>query len=98
MVDIEFTVPLPPILVTPLYETAATVIVPDEGAATTTVPIAVARAFSELSIVVPVGWLNVSLSEPPALKKYLAASPFAKLAVKVATKLLFQVVRIYSHL
>jgi hypothetical protein len=55
LVDIEFTVPLPPILVTPLYETAATVIVPDEGAATTTVPIAVASAFSELSIVAPLG-------------------------------------------
>jgi hypothetical protein len=55
LVDIEFTVPLPPILVTPLYETEATVIVPDEGAATTTVPIAVASAFSELSIVAPLG-------------------------------------------
>ena len=73
--------PLPPIFVKPLYEVPATVIVPEEGADITSVPHAAAKALYALAIDVPVGCANVSLSCPPELKKYLAASPLANVAV-----------------
>jgi hypothetical protein len=83
--------PPPAILVTPLYEVDATVIEPDVGELNTTVPMLLANPFNSKLMPVPAGCEHVTANCPPALKKYLAASPEANVIVWTKVKAELQV-------
>ena len=80
MVDIEVA-GAPPTLVIPVYGVPAIVAVPVTGELKKILPTSLANALKFALTFGPEGCEHEILSCPPALKKYLAASPLEKVAV-----------------
>jgi len=89
-VDTE-EVPPPPTFVTPVYDTPPIVAVPDVGELRKILPTSLANALKFALTFGPEGCEHEIPSCPPALKKYLAASPLEKVAVCVNSSPLSQV-------